>query len=385
MQKNNLAIILSGGLGNRFDSKVPKQFFKINNMTIIEESVEKFISSNRFNQIIIVSHKDYLKKTKDLLKNDKLKIISGGKSRQESVFFGLKEAKKFNPDNVIIHDSVRPLFSKDLIDVILNGLKSYNGIIPSMNANDSVRIYKKGVFDDIPRTNLKLIQTPQGFEFNSIFNAHQKLKNKTFTDDSIMLYQFDRKIKIINGEKLNFKITTKDDLELAKIIERKTNMNNIRVGNGFDVHKFKKGDKLTIFGVKIPFNKSLSGHSDADVGFHSIVDAILGALCKGDIGNHFSPDDNKWKDKDSIIFMKFAKKLLIEENFKINNLDITLICEKPKVSKYKKLFLESVCKSLEVDKSLVNIKGTTTEKLGFLGREEGIACQVSVTISKNEK
>ena len=124
--------------------KLPSNFFKINNKTIIEESVKKFVSSNRFNQIIIVSHKDYIKKTKDLFQNEKLKIISGGKSRQESVFLGLKEAKKFNPDNVIIHDSVRPLFSKDLIDIILNGLKSYNGVIPSMNVNDSVRIYKKG-------------------------------------------------------------------------------------------------------------------------------------------------------------------------------------------------------------------------------------------------
>jgi len=165
--------------------------------------------------------------------------------------------------------------------------------------------------------------------------------------------------------------------------DRISNMNEIRVGTGFDVHKFKKGKKLKIFGLTIPFDKSLDGHSDADVGFHSIVDAILGGLCLGDIGNHFPPTDNKWKNRQSIYFMKYAKKLLQSEKFKINNLDITLICEKPKVSEYQKRFIKSVAKALDIDCKKINIKGTTTETLGFLGREEGIACQVSVTLSKN--
>ena len=184
---------------------------------------------------------------------------------------------------------------------------------------------------------------------------------------------------------MNFKITTKEDYNIGKlIVKENNNMSDIRVGTGFDVHKFKKGKKLKLFGITIPFDKSLDGHSDADVGFHSIVDAILGGLCLGDIGNHFPPTDNKWKNKQSIFFMTHVKKLLKNEKFKINNLDVTLICEKPKVSQYQKRFIKSVAEALDIDCRKINIKGTTTEKLGFLGREEGIACQVSVTLSKND-
>ncbi len=384
MQKNNLAIILSGGEGKRFDSKIPKQFFIINKQSILEISVKKLISSGFFKKLIIVSHKDYIKKTEMLFINKDIDIIEGGKDRQESVLLGLKKAKEFNPQKVLIHDSVRPFFSKQLIISILNELENHDGVIPSLNIYDSVRMSDCSTYKDVPRNNLKLIQTPQGFVFNSIFNCHKNLQGKQYTDDSIMFYEFYKKIKIIDGENLNFKITTKNDYEVAKLINGRLAMSNLRVGTGFDVHKFKVGKSLTIFGVKIPFNKSLEGHSDADVGFHSIVDAILGALCKGDIGNHFPPDDNKWKNQDSIVFMEHAKKLLQEENFIINNLDITLICEKPKVSKYNHIFKDSISKSLNIDESIINVKGTTTEKLGFLGREEGIACQVSVTISKNE-
>lgn len=383
MQKNNLAIILSGGEGKRFDSNIPKQFFTINNQSIIEISVNKLIASGLFKKFIIVSHKDYINKTKKLINNKDIIIITGGKNRQESVFLGLETAKEYNPKNVLIHDSVRPFFSKQLIISILNELEDHHGAIPSLNIYDSVRQSNSLTYEDIPRKNLKLIQTPQGFRFNSIFNCHKNFQGKEYSDDSLMFYEFYNKIKIIDGENFNFKITTKNDYEMAKSMTGRLVMSDIRVGTGFDVHKFKKGKVLTIFGVKIPFNKSLEGHSDADVGFHSIVDAILGALCKGDIGNHFPPSDDKWKNQDSIIFMKHAKKLLIEEKFVINNLDITLICEKPKVSEYKTVFKESVSKSLDIDKSIINVKGTTTEKLGFLGREEGIACQVSVTISKN--
>ncbi len=385
MQKNNLAIILSGGKGERFDSNKPKQFFKINQKTIIENSVDKFVNSKLFVKIIIVSHYKFINQTKELFNDRSIKIIEGGQTRQESVFNGLKEAKKFKPSYVLIHDSVRPFFSENIINIILEKLNSFDAVIPSINVYDSIRYSNKIDYRDLPRKNLKLIQTPQGYEFNSILEAHNKFKNQKFTDDSMIFYKSKKKIKLINGEFSNFKITTKEDLKLGKSLYKGQNsMNNIRVGTGFDVHKFKKGKFIKIFGVKIPFDKSLEGHSDADVAFHSIVDAILGALCLGDIGNHFPPSDNKWKNKSSVFFMKYAKDLLIKENFKINNLDITLICENPKVSKYKNDFINSVSQALNLKKELINIKGTTTEKLGFLGREEGVACQVSVTISKDE-
>ena len=385
MQKNNLAIILSGGTGTRFDISKPKQFYKLNKKTIVETTVDKFVNSNLFNYIIVVSHKDFFKFTKNLFNNTKIQVILGGENRQKSVFNGLIAAKSFNPKYVLIHDAVRPFFSINLLKKVLKKLQGEISVIPSINVHDSVRYFKNKKYSNIFRENLKLIQTPQGYCFNSIYEAHKKNKESIHTDDSMILYELKNKIRLIKGEKINFKITTKEDYSIGKlIIKENNNMSDIRVGTGFDVHKFKEGKKLKLFGVTIPFDKSLDGHSDADVGFHSIVDAILGGLCLGDIGNHFPPTDNKWKNKQSIFFMKHAKNLLKNEKFKINNLDITLICEKPKVSQYQKRFIKSVGEALNIDCRKINIKGTTTEKLGFLGREEGIACQVSVTLSKDD-
>ena len=383
MQKNNLAIILSGGTGKRFDTSKPKQFYKLNKKTIIETSVEKFVSSNLFNYIIVVSHKDFFKFTKKLFNNQNIKVVVGGNNRQKSVFNGLKAAKSLNPKYVLIHDAVRPFFTTNLLKKILKKLEEEISVIPSINVYDSARYFKNNKYTNISRENLKLIQTPQGYCYNSIYEAHKKNNESTHTDDSMILYELKNKIKLIKGEKMNFKITTKEDFNMGQLIVKDiNNMNDIRVGTGFDVHKFKKGKKLKIFGITIPFDKSLDGHSDADVGFHSIVDAILGGLCLGDIGNHFPPTEDKWRNRKSIFFMKYAKKLLQSKKFKINNLDITLICEKPKVSEYQKEFIKSVAEALDINSKKINIKGTTTETLGFLGREEGIACQVSVTLSK---
>ena len=385
MQKNNLAIILSGGTGTRFDLSKPKQFYKLNKKTIIETTVEKFINSNLFNYIIVVSHKKFFNLTKNLFNNTNIKVVLGGENRQKSVFCGLTAAKSFNPKYVLIHDAVRPFFSMNLLKNVLKKLKGEISVIPSINVYDSVRYFKNNKYSNVFRENLKLIQTPQGFCFNSIYEAHKKNKESIHTDDSMILYELKNKIRLIKGEKMNFKITTKEDYNIGKLIVKENNdMSDIRVGTGFDVHKFKKGKKLKLFGITIPFDKSLEGHSDADVGFHSIVDAILGGLCLGDIGNHFPPTDNKWKNKKSIFFMSHVRKLLINKKYKINNLDVTLICEKPKVSQYQKKFIKSVAEALDIDDRKINIKGTTTEKLGFLGREEGIACQVSVTLSKND-
>ena len=385
MQKNNLAIILSGGTGTRFDLSKPKQFYKLNKKTIIETTVEKFINSNLFNYIIVVSHKKFFNLTKNLFNNTNIKVVLGGENRQKSVFCGLTAAKSFNPKYVLIHDAVRPFFSMNLLKNVLKKLKGEISVIPSINVYDSVRYFKNNKYSDVFRENLKLIQTPQGFCFNSIYEAHKKNKESIHTDDSMILYELKNKVRLIKGEKMNFKITTKEDYNIGKLIVKENNdMSDIRVGTGFDVHKFKKGTKLKLFGITIPFDKSLEGHSDADVGFHSIVDAILGGLCLGDIGNHFPPTDNKWKNKKSIFFMSHVRKLLINKKYKINNLDVTLICEKPKVSQYQKKFVKSVAEALDIDDRKINIKGTTTEKLGFLGREEGIACQVSVTLSKND-
>ena len=378
----NIAIILSGGEGKRFDKKKPKQFFKIQNKTIIELTIEKIINSGYFKNIILVSNRKYIDETRAIINHRLVKIIKGGDTRQESVLNGLNECLKLNPKNVIIHDIVRPLFSIKLIEKILENLRKKDCVIPAINAKDSIRIYNKNKYEDISRKNLQLIQTPQGFNFKKIFKAHKKYKNYELSDDSIVFHKDGNNISLIKGEVENFKITDKDDIKLAKILMSKDKNPEIRVGNGFDVHAFKNGKYLTLLGIKIPFNKSLKGHSDADVGFHTIVDAILGALSYGDIGEHFPPSEKKWKNKNSVFFMNFARDLLERQKFKINNLDVTLICEKPKIVDFKKKMVSNVAKVLKVSKQNVNVKATTTEKLGFTGREEGIACQASVTISK---
>ena len=383
MNKKNIALIVSGGEGKRFDKKKPKQFFKINERTILEVTVEKFIKSGLFDNIIVVFPLRYKDETLKLLKKFKVIFEAGGETRQISVLNGLKRCKKYKPENIIIHDVVRPFFSKKLLNEILENLKKNKCVIPSLNVYDSIRFYDKNSYKNIERGNLKLIQTPQGFKFDTIYNAHIKANKFNFTDDSLLVFNNEKNILLIPGEFLNFKITEKSDLNKSiKLFEEMMNNVNVRIGNGFDVHKFKKGKSILLFGIKIPFDKSLVGHSDADVGFHSIVDAILGSIGKGDIGEHFPPTDKKWKNKNSLFFLEYANDLLKQENFIINNLDITLICEKPKIISYKKKMKDKIASLLKINVELINIKGTTTEKLGFLGREEGIACQSMITVSK---
>ncbi len=384
MSQNNLAIILSGGLGKRFDKKLPKQFFKINNKYILEISVEKFIQSNLFKKIIVVTNSEFLELTKEVLKNKSVQIVIGGKTRQSSVLNGLIEGKKYKIKNVLIHDAARPLIKVSLIKNIVKKIQKFDCVVPMIDINDSLRNIKNNIYQDIERKNVKKIQTPQAFKFDKILNAHLKNKNKNFTDDSIILTKDGIKINQIKGEFVNFKITTKDDLKLANMIEEGRNNQVIKVGSGFDVHEFEDGDLIRLFGLKLPFNKKLKGHSDADVGLHAITDAILGAIGEGDIGEHFPPTDSKWKNKSSEIFLLHSKKLMDKNGYKINNLDITLICEKPKISKYKTEFKKNLSTLLNINAQDINVKATTTEKLGFLGREEGIACHAVITVSKNE-
>ena len=311
---------------------------------------------------------------------------------------GLRAAADIDPAGrfVAIHDAARPLLPPALLSTMLATISDeVAGVAPALPLADTLSCINAQQTIDriIDRTPIRALQTPQLFWRELITDLHKHYADDTnFTDDCGLALAAGHVIATVTGTHQLLKLTQPQDYAMLKTycnaadstsLPAVHGMPDIRIGNGFDVHKFKKGKKLKLFGITIPFDKSLDGHSDADVGFHSIVDAILGGLCLGDIGNHFPPTDNKWKNKRSIFFMTHVKKLLKNEKFKINNLDVTLICEKPKVSQYQKRFIKSVAEALDIDCSKINIKGTTTEKLGFLGREEGIACQVSVTLSKN--
>ena len=298
MSQNNLAIILSGGIGKRFDKNTPKQFFEINGNSILEISVNKFIETKLFKKIIIVTHKDYLSLTKNIFKNTSVDFVIGGETRQESVLNGLIKAQDLNISNVLIHDSVRPLATKKLIFNILKKLDKKDCVIPMLSVKDSIRKFNNKNYEDIDRKFVKIIQTPQGFKYKKILKAHLKLKNENLTDDSIIASRCKNKIDMIKGEINNIKITTKEDLVMAnKLNDNSKKLIDVRVGHGFDVHEFENGSKIILFGIKIPFDKKLKGHSDADVGFHAITDAILGSIAKGDIGEHFPPSNSKWKNK----------------------------------------------------------------------------------------
>ena len=378
-----IALIVSGGEGKRFDKKLPKQFFRINGESILEQCVKKFADSNLFDKIFVVCNKDFINESKKILNKYRIFYVKGGNSRQESVYNGLKSIKKYSPNKVIIHDAVRPFFSKSLLYEIIKKLKRNESVVPTLKIFDSVRLFEKKKYKNVSRENIKIIQTPQAFDFKKIYDAHKRFKNETYTDDSLLFYKNGNKIKTILGEIMNVKVTEKKGFkELEKIYEDKKQDICLRIGNGFDVHKFKKGNALKLLGINLPFNKSLMGHSDADVGIHAIVDAILGAISKGDIGEHFPPTEKKWKNKNSEFFLEYTRNLMKKSGFLVNNIDITVICEKPKISKYKQKMKQKIAKILEIKKDSVNIKGTTTEKLGFLGREEGIACQVTVSVFK---
>lgn len=380
-------IILSGGLGKRFSKKLPKQFFKINGRTILEINLEKFVKFKLFSKIVVITDQKYLKKTKELCKKFSRNLFDveiGGKTRQLSSKNGCESLVKYNPRVVLIHDVARPFFDKTLLQNLIKNTKHDQGCIPVLKVQDSLtKISKTNQMEIVERENMYYIQTPQSFPFRKILEAHKKANKIDWTDDSSLALSNNLKIKFIDGLKENIKITTSDDLKVVNHLDKSMNKKYItRVGFGYDVHKFIEGTHIILCGIKIPFKKKLEGHSDADVGLHTIVDAILGAISQGDIGRHFPPTDKKWKNASSLIFLNKAKDLLLFEKAKIINIDLTFICEEPKIWNYYQKMVSFLSKQLEINKNQINIKATTTEKLGFLGRKEGIAAQASVTVSK---
>jgi len=377
MMKNAL-VILAGGLGSRFGDKIPKQFIKINNYNFIEYFLNN-INIDYFDIIVIACEAKYRKKYFNKINNlkKKVKIIysNPGKTRKISSFEALKKIKKYNPKNVLIHDSARPLCSNDLIKRIISNLSNNETAIPYIINNDR----KLSSSNNEINSNIKYIQTPQGFKFNLIYKKHLKTKNIFYKDDSSLLNS--NKIHFIKGENSNLKITFKNDLSFFKVMQKKI----FKHGIGYDIHKFnfkiKKGLKLC--GTKIDYYK-LVGHSDADVGIHAICDSIFGALSMKDIGFYFSNKDSKWKNSNSKIFLNFAKEKLKENNFFIVNLDINFICEKPNISKYRNKMISNIADLLEIPKKIISIKATSNEKLGFIGEGLGIAAESIVQIS-NEK
>ena len=365
---NNYFIILASGQSKRFNSKKLKQFSSYKNKPLFKHSLELALKSKLFKKIIIVVNNKKLIKEK-FSKN--IFIIKGGKERSDSSLIALKFIKKFKPINVLIHDAARPNFTLKLLNNLIKSLKKNKAVIPAINSKDSIKYKIKNQLFNLNRDNLILTQTPQAFNFQDLYNLSIKQKN-VVTDETSLFIENNLKVKFIKGENLNHKITFKDDLKLSKTY----------FGIGFDVHRLIKGKKLFLGGTKIPFHSGLKGHSDGDVIIHSVIDSILGAIRKKDIGTFFPDNQKKFKNIRSPKMLKPIIKILNNKNLQINNLDINLICEQPKVSKYRDKIVKSLSSLLDIDKKLINLKGKTVEKLGLIGKEKAIACEVICSISE---
>lgn len=374
-------IIVAAGTGQRFGDKLPKQYHLLNDKMILQYSLAAFAAHPLVSSVTCVINPDYRDLYDECAKDLNLREpVCGGKSRQESVLAGLTSIEDLNPDIVLIHDGARPFVSYELIERIITSLDDNKAVIPALPVSETLKRSHYGfISETVSRENLYSAQTPQGFDFKAIFHAHQQTNDQEFTDDAVIAEKAGIKVAIIEGDYKNIKITSKDDLLKANNFFAKTP--EIKTGFGFDVHSFGTGKNLYLCGVEIPHSKGLLGHSDADVALHAITDALLGAIGAGDIGLHFPPSDNRWRGASSDIFLKKAIALINGLGGKINNIDVTIICERPKITPYRHLMTVRLSELTNVPQKNINIKGTTTEKLGFTGREEGIAAQAVATIS----
>ena len=365
---NNYFIILASGQSKRFNSSKAKQFIKYKNKALFEHSVDKAIKSKLFKKIILViNDKKQIKKKypKNVL------IIKGGKERSDSSLIGLRFIKKYKPKNVLIHDGARPNFTIKLLKNLINSLKKHKATIPVISSKDSIKYKIKNQLFNLNRKNSFLAQTPQAFFFKEVYDLSIKQKNK-IQDEATLFIENNLKLNFIKGEVLNDKITFKEDLDYKKTF----------FGLGFDVHRLIKRKKLYLGGARIPFHSGLKGHSDGDVILHSIIDALLGAMRKKDIGTFFPDNKNKFKNIRSPKMLKPIIRILEDNNFFINNIDINLICEQPKVSKYRSKIIKSLSSLLNVEIHQINLKGKTVEKLGLIGNEKAIACETIISLNK---
>ena len=365
---NNYFVILAAGKSKRFHKKISKQFYNYKNKEIIDHSIEKSLNSKLFKKVLVVTNNLHHFKKKKYYKN--ISIIKGGKERSDSSKIALKYLKKYKPKNILIHDAARPNFTIKLLNTLINNLKKNKAVIPYVKPNDTIKYKVKNNLFNLNRDKTFFTQTPQAFRFKELYDLYIKQENR-ITDEATLFIDRDYKVKFIKGEKQNNKITYFNDVKISKSF----------FGLGFDIHRLVRNEKLYLGGVRIPFHSGLKGHSDGDVILHAITDAILGATIKKDIGTYF-PNSKKFKNIRSFKMLKPIINSLYKSNFSINNLDINLICEQPKVSKYREKIIDSISNLTNLDKDLINLKGKTVEKLGLIGKEKAIACEVIISITK---
>ena len=389
MSNVNLALILlAGGVGSRINKNVSKQMLCYNNLTILEINIINFRKNLKDIPIQIVTNsKDFIKVSEICNKYNLLAPVLGGDERQKSTYNALKSIETINPKYVLIHDTARPIISSEVIKKLVSySKKEILCVAPVLKIVDSIRqISKNTIKNSIQKKDKVVVQTPQLCNYKILKKTIETSKKK-FEDETALFLHNSMQVLTVDGDPHTLKITYEKDLNLLEPhLTKNYNTYVTKIGNGFDIHRFdnsknSENNFVMLGGIKIKASKPLIGHSDADVLLHAITDSILGVVNKGDIGSIFPPTDNKWKKTDSSIFLKHASKMLRNEEGKINNIDAIIICEKPKILNYSKQMQKKISEILDINKEKISIKGKTSESIGFIGREEGIAAMVSTAI-----
>lgn len=375
---NVTALIVAAGRGTRAGGPRPKQWQQIAGQAVLAHTVSAFRRHPRVDEIVVVLHPDDIKAHRKILEAQTVTVTAGGADRATSVRNGLNVIA--DGGHVLIHDAARCCVSTDIIDGVLDALQSGSAAAPGLPVTDALwRGEHATVTGTQERDGLYGAQTPQGFEVNAIRAAHKAYVGPA-ADDVAVARAAGLPVTITQGSADNIKITTPEDFaRAARYLENKM---DIRTGNGFDVHAFGPGDHVVLCGVKIPHDHGLVGHSDADVGMHTVTDAIYGGLARGDIGQHFPPSDPQWKGASSDIFLRHAAALAAGMEFTLSHVDCTLICEHPKVGPHAAEMRRVMAEIMGMDIDRVSVKATTSERLGFTGRGEGIACMATATLVK---
>ena len=378
------AIVVAGGRGERAGGGIPKQYRKIGGVPLIRLTIENLRASSAFSDVQPVIHPDDAGHFQDATKGlSLLDPVFGGATRQLSVLAGLEALKACRPRLVAIHDAARPFVSADLVKRAVAAGET-GAAVPALPVTDTVKVVDADgiVTTTLDRTTLRTIQTPQVFSFDRLLEAHRKAlaANRTdFSDDAALAEWAGMRVATFEGESTNIKMTTNRDFIRAEA-ELHATLGDIRTGSGYDVHVFGPGDHVMLGGVKIPHTQGLTGHSDADVVLHALVDAILGALADGDIGVHFPPSDPKWRGASSDRFLAFAAERVRARGGVIAHLDATVVCEAPRVGPYRETIRKRIAEIAGITPDRVGIKATTSEELGFTGRREGMTASALATI-----
>ena len=377
---NVAAIIVAAGRGVRAGGEVPKQYRALAGKPVLRHTAEAFTRHPSVDRVLVV-HNPADQVLYDAAVGDLelLPPVAGGASRQDSVRNGLQAlAAPEAPEVVLIHDAARAFVSPEVIQTVIDAAAD-GGAIPALPVVDTLKRAEDGatITETVSRNGLWRAQTPQGFPFAAILAAHEAAAGEELTDDSAVAERAGIAVTVVPGAEENIKLTTQQDFDRA---ERALAGTETRTGMGYDVHRFGPGDHVMLCGIAVPHSHGLIGHSDADAGLHALTDALLGAIGAGDIGDHFPPSDPKWSGAPSDVFLKHAAELVAARGGRIVNLDLTLICERPKIGPHRETMRARVSEIAGTSEDRVSIKATTTERLGFTGREEGIAAQAIATI-----